>query len=356
MAEEPNSQKRLATLLFYVLVGFLGYLVYQVFVPFIAALAWAVVFAVVAYPVYRRLARRWGDTTAAFVSTIGVTLVIIVPMVFVVIAFVHQGVDAVQAMQKGLANGRFVKLDELWARLQNWFPDLGSDDLPTTLRHYGGVAAGYIVTKLGTIVEHTALFFFHVCVTIFALFYLFRDGEPMVRRLKELLPFEFTHREHMLKQAHQLIFASVTSSVFAAVAHGGLGALAFWATGLKAPLFWGVMMGFFSFLPAVGSAIIWVPLSISLIVGGHMGRGIVLLVLCILIVSGVDYLLRPLLIGEDTQLGGLLVFIGVVGGITAFGLLGVVLGPIVVALAVSLLDLYVPPRRSVSKKATASAN
>jgi predicted PurR-regulated permease PerM len=355
LAEEYNSQKRLASLLFYLLVGLLGYLVYRVFIPFIAALAWSVVFAVVAFPVYRRLARRWGQTAAAFVSTIGVTLIIIVPMVFVVIAFVHQGVTAVQAMQNGLANGRFVKLDEFWARLQNWFPDLGSDDLPTTLRHYGGVAAAYIVTKLGTIIEHTALFFFHVCVTIFALFYLFRDGQPMVKRLKDLLPFEFSHREHMLTQAHQLIFASVTSSVAAAVAHAGLGALAFWCTGLKAPLFWGVMMGFFSFLPAVGSAIIWVPLSISLMAGGHVARGVILLIACVVIVSAVDYLLRPLLIGGETQLGGLLVFIGVVGGITAFGLLGVVLGPIVVALAVSLLDLYVPTK-PVSKKAHAGAN
>lgn len=340
---EQNSQ-RLATVLFYALVALLVYLAYLVFAPFIVPLAWAVVFAVVSYPVYKHLTRRWSQTTAALASTVGVTLIIIVPMVLVIIAFVHQGVNAVQAIETRIADGRFAKLDELWMRMQGWVPELGSDDLATTLRHYGSLAAAFIVTKLGTILEHAALFFFHVCVTVFALFYFFRDGEPMVKRLRELLPFEFTHRQHMLSQAHNLIFASVTSSLVTAVIHGALGGVAFGLAGIKSPVFWGVMMGFFSFIPAVGSALIWVPLSITLMVGGHMWRGVLLLIACIVIVSLVDYVVRPWLIGGETELGGLLVFIGVLGGVTVFGLLGIVLGPIVVALAASLLELYVPTR------------
>ena len=144
----------------------------------------------------------------------------------------------------------------------------------------------------------------------------------------------------MLGDTHQLIFASVTSSLVAAAVHGALGGVAFAVTGVKAPIFWGVMMGFFSFVPLVGSALVWLPISISLMIAGHWIRGLFLIAFCAVIVGLVDNLIRPWLISGRAEMSGLVVFISVLGGISAFGLLGVVLGPIVVAAAVSLLDLY----------------
>ena len=165
----------------------------------------------------------------------------------------------------------------------------------------------------------------------------------------------------MMSEAHDLIFASVVSSVVAAAAHGILGGIAFGLTGINAPVFWGVMMGFFSLVPLVGSALIWVPVAISLIVQGHMGAGILLAVFCSVIVGLVDNVIRPWLISGRAEMGGLVVFISVLGGISVFGMLGVVLGPIVVATAASLLDLYVPSapgwkhrgRKRVGRKARA---
>jgi predicted PurR-regulated permease PerM len=158
----------------------------------------------------------------------------------------------------------------------------------------------------------------------------------------------------MLSDARNLIFASVTSSMVAAAAHGALGGIAFAVTGINAPIFWGVMMGFFSFVPLVGSALIWAPVSISLMASGHWGRGIVLVVVCAVIVGGVDNVIRPWLISGRAEMGGLVVFISVLGGIAAFGLLGVILGPIIVATAASLLDLYVPRARVGNSPARAS--
>jgi predicted PurR-regulated permease PerM len=102
------------------------------------------------------------------------------------------------------------------------------------------------------------------------------------------------------------------------------------------------MMGFFSLVPVVGSSLIWVPAAISLFASGHIGRGILLLIICGLLVALVDNIVRPWLISGRSEMGGLVVFISVLGGISAFGLLGVVLGPIVVATAASMLDLYMP--------------
>ncbi len=356
MGSEQISQKQLGSVMLYGIALVLVYLAYLVFAPFLVPLAWAAVLVVVSYPVYEFLERKWGPTRAAIVSTVAVTLVLIVPVLLVMVAFVRQGVTAVQEFQLQVAVGHYAKLDELWARLQERFPQVGLQDLGGAVRHYGRMAAEFLAARLGTIVKNTALFIFHLGVTILAMFYLYRDGASMVERLRELLPFELSRRDQMISESQSLIFASVTSSLAAALAFAVLGGLAFAVTGIKAPIFWGVMMGFFSFVPLVGSGLIWVPMGVSLMVSGHGGRGILLLFLCAAIVGVVDNVLRPWLISGRAEIGGLMVFIGVLGGIAAFGLLGVVLGPIVVAMMTSLLEIYAPHARAGNTAARADAD
>jgi predicted PurR-regulated permease PerM len=352
LAAEQTAQKRLGNALFYGIAVLLVYLVYLIFEPFLVPLAWAAVLVVFAYPVYKPLARRWGPTGAAAATTAGVTLVLIVPMLLVMGAFVRQGVDAARSIQLGVANGHYAWINDLWIRIQERFPDANPTDLATLLHKYAEQAAGYLAGRLGTVLRHMAVFLFHLSVTALAMFYLFRDGDSVVLRLREVLPFDEAYRERMLREGRDLIFASVTSSLAAAAAHGVLGGLAFTLTGISSPVFWGVMMGFLSLVPVVGSAIIWVPAAISLMVGGHVGRGILLAVACGLMVGVVDNVIRPWLISGRAEMGGLVIFISVLGGITVFGMLGVVLGPIIVATAASLLDLYVPsaPGRNKASK------
>jgi predicted PurR-regulated permease PerM len=342
VAAEASSQKRLGTALFYGIVILLVYLVYLVFAPFLVALAWAAVLVVVSYPVYERLARRWGRTGAALATTAGVTLILIVPILFVMAAFVRQAVDAVQSIQGRVAAGHYSWIGNLWARFQERFQDVIPSDLTSVVHHYAEVTAAYVGARLGTVLRHTAEFLFHLTVTVLAMFYLYRDGDSIVARLREVLPFEEGHRDRMVHETRELIFASVLSTLAAAAAHGVLGGAAFAIAGIRAPVFWGVMMGFFSLVPVVGSALIWVPMAVSLMVGGYLGRGIFLVVVCAVIVGLVDNFIRPWLISGRAEMGGLVVFISVLGGIAVFGMLGVVLGPIVVAMAASLLDLYAP--------------
>ncbi|HXX44072.1 MAG TPA: AI-2E family transporter [Candidatus Acidoferrales bacterium] len=342
MSSETSSRTRLGTALFYGIIVLLVYLVYLVFAPFLVPLAWAAVLVVVSYPAYEWLARRWGATMAAGASAVGVTLILIVPILLVMIAFVRQGVDAAQSIELKISSDHWVWINHLWAQVQQRFPGTSPEDLTNTLRRYGEQAAEYVTARLGTILKHTAEFVFHLGVTILAMFYIFRDGHSIVARLREVLPFEASHRNRMLADARSLIFASVTSSLVAAAVHGILGGLAFVATGVRAPIFWGVMMAFCSFVPLVGSALVWLPVAISLIAGGHTIRGVVLIIFCALIVGSVDNLVRPWLISGRAEMGGLVVFISVLGGISVFGLLGLVLGPIIVATAASMLDLYAP--------------
>lgn len=349
MAAEATSQKRLGTALFYGIVIILAYLVYLVFAPFLVALAWAAVLVIFSYPVYERLARRWKPTMAALATTAGVTLILIVPTILVMAAFVRQAVDAVQSIQVGVAAGHYSWIGNLWTRLQQRYPSIAPSDLTAVLHHYAEVTATYVGQRLGTVLRHTAEFVFHLTVTVLAMFYLYRDGDSIVTRLREVLPFEEDHRERMVHEIRELIFASVISTLAAAAAHGVLGGAAFAIAGIRAPVFWGVMMAFFSLVPVVGSSLIWAPIAVSLMVGGRVGSGVFLVIVCAVIVGLVDNLIRPWLISGRAEMGGLVVFISVLGGIAVFGMLGVVLGPIVVAMAASLLDLYVPSAPSLSR-------
>jgi len=353
---ELTTQKRLGTALFYGILVVLAYLVFLVFEPFLAPLAWAVVLVVVSYPVYARLARKWNPTLAATASTVGVILILIVPALLVTGAFIHQGVEAVQEVQQQIQSGHFSWVNDLWLRVQARFPDANPGNLTTVIHRYADAGAAYLGSRLGAVLRNTAVFLFHLAVMILAMFYLFRDGDSIVARLREVLPFEKSHRDKMIDETRELIFASVTSSLVAAVAHGILGGLAFGLTGIRAPIFWGVMMGFFSLIPLVGSALIWVPAAVSLMVDGHIGMGIALMIFCSVIVGLVDNIIRPWMISGRAEMGGLVVFISVLGGISVFGMLGVVLGPIVVAAGASMLDLYAPGASARNTKGKAGGH
>jgi len=342
LSAEQSTQKRLGTVLFYGIVGILAYFVFLVFQPFLPALAWAIVIVVVSYPAYQRLALRFQPTLAALICTFGITLILIVPALLGMAAFVHQGVQAVQTLQQQIQNGHFDWMNRVWLELQSRFPDNDTTNLATLLSRYADQAAAYIAARLGTLLKNTALFLFHLSVTMLAMFYLYRDGPAFMARVREILPFESAHSDRMIREANDLIFASVVSSMVAAAAHGILGGLAFGLAGITAPVFWGVMMGFFSLVPVVGSALIWAPAAISLIAEGHIAAGIIVALFCSVVVGLVDNVLRPWVISGRAEMGGLVVFISVLGGISVFGLLGVVVGPIIVATGASLLDLYAP--------------
>jgi predicted PurR-regulated permease PerM len=346
LASEPNTQKKLGTLLFYGIAILLGYLAYLVASPFLVPLAWAAILAVVTYPVHKRLERHMGSNSAALVSTTGVTLILIVPAIFVLIAFVQQAVSAVQGIRFGIAAGRYAWAEPLWIHLQSRFPNLIPADLGTALRGYAEQAASYMAGRLGAILRHTAEFILDLSYTILAMFYFFRDGVGIVDRLRKALPFETSEQNLIVDNTRELIFATVISSLVAAAIHGVIGGVAFAATGIQSPLFWGVLMGFFSLIPLIGSALVWVPLSVSLILGGHLWSGIILAAICSLVVGMVDNFVRPMLISGRAEMNTLLIFIGVLGGINVFGLLGVVVGPIVLATAATLLDFYSPLRRA----------
>lgn len=330
----------------------LAYLLFRVFQPFLVPLAWAGVLVVFFHPAYARLARKFGKMTesrAALVCTLGVTLLLIVPAIALLSLFVREAVTASAAIQRALIENPgdpVLRLSEWLRQHVSWLSDT---DLPTLLRQGAGKLAALLASQVGPVLRNVAVFLFDLFMTLFALYYFFRDGDRLMSGLRRLLPFGAEHRERILKESRELIAASVLITLVVAVAQGLFGGIAFAVVGLPTPFFWGVAMGFFSLVPVVGTALVWVPASLWLVFAGHWGRALVLALICSVVVGAVDNVLRPVLLHGRTQMNGLLVFVSLLGGLHVFGLLGLVLGPIIVATTASILDAYAGASREASR-------
>jgi predicted PurR-regulated permease PerM len=333
---------------FIALVALFVYLIYLIFSPFLVPLGWAVVFTIMFLPVHQRIRRRIrGANRAALLSTLLLTAVIIIPGLFVLGAFTVQAVETAQWAQNQWREGGTSLRDFLertlpLERILDWLAErnISEEEVTNLITQKLQQLAGFIAAQTGRMLRNLVFLFFDLFVTLFATFYLFRDGGAMLHRLRRALPLDDTVREGLFYIAQNVLYASVFSGLVVAAVQGGLGGLLFWLVGLGAPVLWGIVMAFLSLLPVVGAWMVWVPAAIYLLVTGEYVKAVVLLAAGAVIISMVDNVLRPILLSGRAQMNGLLVFISILGGIAAFGLLGIVLGPILVALATALLEFY----------------
>ncbi len=179
--------------------------------------------------------------------------------------------------------------------------------------------------------------FIIMCMTIF---YFLKDGNTLVSYIKKLLPFSEKQKDRLEERVKEMVVAAIYGGLAVAVVQGTLGGVAFFAFGLPSPVFWGTAMAIFSLVPLFGCAIIWVPAGLILLLSGDYAKGIGLLIYGVVIISSVDNIIKPLVIGGKTKLHTLLVFFSVLGGIKFLGFLGFILGPLITALCLSLLEIY----------------
>jgi predicted PurR-regulated permease PerM len=346
-----TDRSRVQILAFYGALLLLGYLLYRVFEPFLVPLGWAGVLVIVCSRWNAALAHRYGPTRAAILSTLFVAVAIIGPGMLIMTAFVRETAEAVGNAQRALEGGGLARLQGAADWIQQRLFGREPVSIGVLIQQLGTRFGGQALQQAGTLVRNVAVFAFDLIVTLFAVFFLFRDGRGIMRVLRRALPFEAATRERLIAESSELIAASVTSGLIVAAVQGGLGGAAFALLGLGSAVFWGVVMGFFALLPFGGAWVVWLPAGIWLLATGHPGRGIALLAIGAAVVSGVDNLLRPALLSERARLNGLLIFIGLLGGVSAFGLLGLILGPVVIAVAVALLEAYTDPGLTVEREA-----
>jgi predicted PurR-regulated permease PerM len=343
MAQRVRDRERMAQLIFYGGVILIGYLVFLIVSPFMVPLGWAGVLAVSVQPVFRELAPRIGRSRAAGLSVALVLLLLVLPVWLIVQALVSEGAQAVTALQGALASPPPDRLLTVWTWVQSHVPMLAPERMSETLGKLGEGVGSMLATGSGRLLGGVASLILDLILAHFALYFFLRDGPAIVRMLRSLLPFHEGQRERVVRQIEDLVFASVIAGLAVAAVQGLLGGIGFWIVGVRAPVVWGTVMAFTSLVPVVGASLVWAPVAIWLLVTGDVTGGLVLIGIGGGLVGMADNILRPLLLTGRSSMNGLVTFVALPGGMSAFGLIGLVFGPVVVAVGMALLNAYYRP-------------
>lgn len=319
------------------------YLCWLMLKPFIGVLGWAAVLVIVFYPIHRRIAAKTKQPSlSAFLSCILVIVTILGPVALVTIAVLNELSNALQNVNATIAY-LFDPNSPVTGRLLQWLSryvdvtQLGTEEyLLDQLKNRTGMIAGQTLGFLGGVLGILVQVFF----VIFTMYYLFRDGDKVFNVIRNSLPLEDDQADAVMKRTRDVIGASVYGVFVIAMIQGTLGGLAFWALGLPSPLVWGVVMTFLSMIPMVGAFIVWIPAAIYLAASGQWVKSVLLVAWGSLVIGTIDNLLRPKLVGGRTRLHELLIFFAVLGGLHVFGVLGLVLGPVVLAIALALVEVF----------------
>jgi predicted PurR-regulated permease PerM len=337
---ERRIQPRWIALLAATVAGL--YLCWLMILPFINVLAWAVVLVVVFYPVHRRLVARTNrPATSALISCLLVIFVILIPLSLVTLALVREFSGAAQGLQNQLS--AFLDPNSAVAgRVLGWlgnYIDIEQLRNPQSIQEHLQQALGAVAQRTLGLVGGALGVVVQIFFIIFTMYYLFRDGALIVNALPDMLPLERAQSEEIFTRTKDVISASVNGVLVIAAIQGALGAVAFFALGVPSALVWGVVMTFLSLIPMAGAFIVWVPAAIFLAVTGHWVKAVLLVAWGALVIGTADNFLRPKLVGERTKLHELFIFFSVLGGLHVFGVLGLVLGPVVLAITLALLDV-----------------
>ncbi len=344
---DSQTRERTTSLLFYVCVLVLGYLLYLVCAPFLRPLTWAAILAAFFYPQFRRIAAVLGKNRAAVASTILVALIFIVPFGLIVTLFVQQANETIHGIDMTSSSSEVARVQSAWAWLQNKGLGASLGNFDEAKQKAISWLTGIAARAAGSVVRNLIEIVVNLFISLFAMFFLFRDGDVIMNQVRMVLPFDSSFSDRQINNTVELIRASISATFAVALTQGTIGGIAFAVLGIGAPIFWGVMMSFFALLP-LGTGIVWLPVAIWLLLTGHTGRGIALIAIGFGVIGLVDNFMRPILLTGRTQMNGLLVFISLLGGIAAFGLLGLFLGPVIVAFATSYVSAYASERQKFS--------
>ncbi len=319
-----------------------------VLLPFFGAVLWAVAFAILFTPMFKWLRHRMrGDPTWAALLTLAIGLVIVIlPLTMIGFSLVKEIALVRQNIKSGELN-----LGDLLRQILNAAPawltslldrfDLGDMQGWQDRLSAGAARTSQIVaTQALAIGQNTFEFLVSFFVMLYLLFFVLRDGAILSRHIRQALPLAEEQKQALLSKFTTVIRATVKGNVAVALVQGTLGGLAYWFLGVKGALLWAALTAFLSLVPAVGGALVWLPIALYLLATGKTGQGIGLIVWGALVIGSIDNVLRPLLVGKETQMPDYIVLLATIGGIALFGINGFVIGPVIAALFIACWGLF----------------
>ena len=325
------------------LTAFFGFLVYRIMGPFLTAIAWAMVFTVVFYPVFLFILRFARLRSLASVISIVIILILLIgPIAFLsslLITELRAFLDRMTPERIGQVRAYLEQVLEM-TPFERIRPYLSEAHTPYPDVIMEGVRrAGRGLIENLTITNAVSLFADFLFM-IFSIFFLLRDGPGFLSKARDLMPFTEREKDRLASQVKDMIVSTVYGGAVVALIQGVLGGLAYFLLGISSPVMWGVAMSVMSFVPLVGTFAIWGTASAYFFLTGSMFKGAGLFVYGTLVISMVDNILRPLIIGSRTKMPTILILFSVLGGIKLFGMIGFVAGPLIMAVFLSVLDIF----------------
>jgi len=338
-----NTTFRRAFLILLVVLISIGFL--WVIGPFLLTILLAALFSGVSYGVHRRLTRFFGgrENPAAIVTLVILLALVIVPLMAVLGAIANEAQRVNETLLPRVQQlvNEPGELDRGLARLPGYrYIEPYRAQILTKAGEFVGTAGSMLFDAVSAMTRATFVFIFHFVVMLYAMFFFLTDGPQMVKTILTYLPLAEADKDRMVGKFVSVARATLKGTVVIGMAQGVLGGLAFWVAGIDGALFWGTVMTVLSIIPGVGSAIVWVPTAIVLAATGSWVKAIVLSAFFMLVVGTVDNLLRPILVGRDTQMHELMIFFSTLGGLLAFGVMGFILGPILAALFLTVWEMF----------------
>lgn len=313
---------------------------------FLVPIFWAAVLATLFYPVQERWIEVTGGRSAlaSVLTILTIILIVILPLVLVGRAVTVQSLSLYEQVRTGQIDvqGMVSYLESLVPVVGDYLDEYGID----AARIREGVSGAavtvsqFVASQALNIGQDALRISIQFFLMLYVLFFFLRDGERIIEGLIRALPLGDRRERALFSQFAAVSRATLKGTFVVGIIQGGLGGLLFWMLGLPAPVFWGVIMTILSLLPAIGSGLVWAPAAVILLLTGEVVRGLVLIAAGALLIGLVDNILRPILVGRETQMPDYLILLSTLGGLTVFGISGFVIGPIIAALFLTVWQMF----------------
>lgn len=330
-------------LLFLFLVSVAFFIVLK---PFFGTIFWACAITIIFYPMHLKLMAKFKNrpNLTAIISLTACILVVVLPVVFLISSVVSEGADFYNKMESGEINpAQYIEqIRTAFPAAQQTLERFGVDIAKVKDNALSATMASgkWLAQNALSIGQNTFKLLLNICLMLYLIFFLLRDGEYLLELLIRALPLGDARERLLFAKFSEVTRATIKGNLVIAVIQGSLGGLIFWVLGIPGALLWGVVMAVFSLIPAIGPAIIWVPVAIYLFATGDTVKAIVLAGFGAGVIGLIDNLLRPILVGRDTKLPDYVVLLSTLGGLGVFGVNGFVIGPLVAALFIAFWGIF----------------
>lgn len=328
--------------LFIVTIGFLLMLK-----PFFGAIFWACALAVIFFPVQQKFLRRWPGrkNIAALLTLLLCIVAVILPMIIVVSSVVSEGMDVYDRLQSGEINpAQYVeKLQSNFPQLQAFLNRFGMDinSLKTDAINAAMASGKFLAQNTFTIGQNAFGFIISLALMLYITFFMLRDGNKLLDLMMRALPLEDSRERMLFALFAEVTRATIKGNIVVAIVQGSIGGITLAALGVHGALLWAVFMALTSLIPSIGSALVWAPIALYLLLTGETTSAIILIGVGAGVIGLVDNILRPILVGRDTKLPDYLVLLSTLGGIALFGINGFVIGPLVAAVFLAFWGIFI---------------